>query len=205
MLKIINEEAKTEEEAVEKVLKTLNCSKEDIYYKTEFLEGKLFKGSKYIIEAIKKEDIINSMKKTIEDIGNLMNIRIETEIELKENEYNITLISDNNSILIGKDGKTLNSMQSIIRQSIKNKINLNIKINIDVANYKLNRMRNIESEVKHIANEVKSSKIEASLDPMNSYERRLVHSIVDEFENLTTESIGEGRERHVVIKYIEKA
>lgn len=205
MLEIINEEAKTEEEAVSKILSNLNCNREDVYLKTEFVEGKLFKGSKYIVSAIKKEEINKMIDKTITELGNLMNIKIDSEVLLKEDVYNITLVSDNNSILIGKDGKTLNSIQTIIRQAIKNKINLGIKINLDVANYKLKRMRNIEREVRTIAEEVSKSKLDASLDPMNSYERRLVHSMIDEFKNLTTESVGEGRERHVIIKYVEKA
>lgn len=205
MLEIINEEAKTEEEAVSKILSNLNCNREDVYLKTEFVEGKLFKGSKYIVSAIKKEEITKMIDKTITELGNLMNIKIDSEVLLKEDVYNITLVSDNNSILIGKDGKTLNSIQTIIRQAIKNKINLGIKINLDVANYKLKRMRNIEREVRTIAEEVSKSKLDASLDPMNSYERRLVHSMIDEFKNLTTESVGEGRERHVIIKYVEKA
>ena len=56
---------------------------------------------------------------------------------------------------------------------------------------------------KKIINEVQSTKITAALDPMNSYERRFVHNLVSEYKNLTTESIGEGRDRRVTIKYKE--
>ena len=65
-------------------------------------------------------------------------------------------------------------------------------------------MKNIEREVKQIAKEVQESKLDASLDPMNSYERRLVHNIINEYPDLSTESFGEGKDRHVVIKYVEK-
>ena len=65
-------------------------------------------------------------------------------------------------------------------------------------------MKNIEIEVRKIADEMEKSHLEVSLDPMNSYERRLVHNIINEYSNLTTESYGEGKDRHVVIKYIEK-
>ena len=64
-------------------------------------------------------------------------------------------------------------------------------------------MKNIERLVRQIANEVKETKLTVSLDPMNSYERRLVHTIVGEFPDLETESVGEGKDRHVTIKYKE--
>ena len=73
---------------------------------------------------------------------------------------------------------------------------------IDVANYKKNKLKKLEKEDKYIAKEVKKSKIDVSLDPMNSYERRMIHNLISNYEGLTTESIGEGKERHVVIKYI---
>ena len=78
-----------------------------------------------------------------------------------------------------------------------------IKINIDVSNYKIKKLNNLEKEVRKIAKEIIKTKLDVSLDPMNSYERRYIHNIINEYENLKTESIGEGKERHVVIKYIE--
>ena len=64
-------------------------------------------------------------------------------------------------------------------------------------------MKKLEYEIKKIAKEVQSTKIDASLDPMNSYERRNIHTMIDKFDNLVTESIGEGKDRHIVIKYVE--
>lgn len=205
MLEHIKEEAKTKEEALEKILKTTNLKEEDLFLKSEFIEGKLFKGSKYVVTAMKKSDVKQFLENNIKKIGNLMNINIDSEIILNEDIYSITLISDNNSILIGKDGKTLNAIQLLLRQTLKNNGSISLKINLDVANYKVKKMKNIEYEIKKIAKEVLSSKIDVSLDPMNSYERRLVHNIINEYKNLTTESIGEGKDRHVVIKYVEEA
>jgi spoIIIJ-associated protein len=105
--------------------------------------------------------------------------------------------------LIGKEGKTLNALQTLIRQSIKNNTGLLIKLNLDVSNYKLKKLKNIERLVRGIAEDVEASQISVSLDPMNSYERRLVHTLIDEYPNLITESTGEGKERHVTIKYKE--
>lgn len=205
MLKQIKEEAKTKEEALEKLLKNTNLSETNLFLNYEYVEGKLFKGSKYIVSALKKEDVKKFIEEFIKSLGVLMNINIDYEIIENENIYSITLISDNNAILIGKDGKTLNSIQLLIRQSLRNQTVMNIKINMDVANYKVKKMKNIEYEVKSIAKEVLSSKIDVTLDPMNSYERRLVHNVINEYKNLSTESVGEGKERHIIIKYVEEA
>ena len=79
-----------------------------------------------------------------------------------------------------------------------------IHINVDIANYKEQKLKNLESQIEEIAKEVLSSKIDAILDPMSSYERRKVHTIISTMDHLKTESVGEGNERHIVIHYVEK-
>ena len=203
MVEIKTYEAKTKEEALENILKDLNVKEQDLFLKSEFVEGKLFKASKYIVSVIKKDDIKNYIDKFFEDVGNYMNLNIESEIIETDNIFNVLLVSDNNSILIGKEGKTLNALQTLIRQAIKNNTGLGIKLNLDVSNYKVKKLKNIERLVKGIAADVEASGITVSLDPMNSYERRLVHTIISEYPKLVTESIGEGKERHVTIKLKE--
>ncbi len=202
MLNINEFEAKTKEEALEKCLNELNCKQEDLFLRSEFIEGKLFKGSKYIVYALKKEDIKNYIKKYIADFSNMIHVPIDCEILIKDEIFQVTLVSDQNAILIGKEGRTLNALQLLIKQAVKKETQLNLKLNIDASNYKLKKLKAIERQIKYIAKEVQSSKIDVSLDPMNSYERRLVHTLIDEYKNLTTESIGEGKDRHVIIKYV---
>ena len=105
--------------------------------------------------------------------------------------------------MIGKDGKTLNAVQLLLRQAVNNNTKFNIKINLDVSDYRLRKQKNLEYEIRQIAKDVLRTKVEAKLDPMTSFDRRIVHSVVGEFEELTSESFGEGLERHVVIKYKE--
>ena len=204
MLEIVKEEAKTKEEALENILKKTNLTQDDFFLKSEFVEGKLFKSSKYIVSALKKEDVKNFITEYIENLSKLLNLDITSEILNNNESFNITLVSDNNAILIGKEGKNLNAIQTILRQAIKTEAGINLKISVDVGNYKLKKMKNIEIEVRKIAEEMEKSHLDVSLDPMNSYERRLVHNIINEYSNLTTESFGEGKDRHVVIKYIEQ-
>lgn len=196
-------EGKNKEEILKKILKELNCNQNDLFLKSEFIERKLFKSSKYIVSVVTKKEIIEYISEYIQNLSRCMKINIESEILESEDIFKVTLVSDQNAILIGKEGRTLNSIQLLLKQSIKNKIGLSLKINVDVANYKVKKLKNIEYQVKKIIKEVQSTKITAALDPMNSYERRFVHNLVSEYKNLTTESIGEGRDRRVTIKYKE--
>ena len=197
-------EGKTEEEALNKAMIELNCEKDNLIYQTEFIEGKLFKSSKNIVTVVQKSEIKNYLNEYFKELSKNINIDIETEILYKNDSFNITLLTSNNSILIGKDGKNLNAIQTLIRQSIKVQTDMPIKLNIDISNYKEKKLKILEREVRNIAKEVEKSKIDASLDPMNSYERRYIHSMISEYKNLTTESVGEGKDRHIIIKYVEE-
>ncbi len=203
MINVLNYEAKEKEELNEKICSELKCDLTDLLIKYDFIEGKLFKSQKYTATVVKKEDINNLINEIIKTIGKGMNIVIDTEILSTDDIFNVTLVSNNNSILIGREGKILNSLQNLVRQIVRNKTEMNLKINLDVSNYKMKKMKNIEKIVREVAEEVKSSKITASLDPMNSYERKFVHTIISEYPELETESIGEGLERHITIKYKE--
>lgn len=195
---------KSLDEALNNCLEKLNCKENNIYYVEKETEAKLFKSKKVEIEVIKKDDVINYLKNFIETFAKYMNLEINYEIKEEENYFNILLVSDNNALLIGKDGKNLNALQIILRQSIKNIGDYNIKVSLDASNYRAKKINNLEREIKKIAREVLKTKIDAKLDPMNSYQRRIIHKLIGEYENLETESIGETPNRYIVIKYIEK-
>ena len=152
-----------------------------------------------------KAEIKKQLKNFFNELSKLMNVTIESEINITEdNIYNINLVTSNNSILIGKEGKTLDAIQCLLRQISQNDLQNKIKINVDISNYKYEQTKKLEKNIKNIAKEVLKTKVDTSLDPMNSYNRRIVHTIVSEFSDLETESVGEGKERHVVIKYVGK-
>lgn len=203
MLEKIILEGKNKEELLNSFLEQNNLSLEEIYLKEEQTEAKLFKSKKVKLEIIKKGDIKKYLKEYIKVMGSNMGLTINSEIREKEDAYEIMLISDNNNILIGKDGKTLNAIQLLLHQSINNQVGFNIHVTVDVSNYKEKKVKRLEREVKKIMQEVEKTKIEAKLDAMNSYERRLVHTIVSENSNLETESFGEHPNRYVVIRYKE--
>ena len=196
-------EDKTIEKALEKCLNDLNVNKDDIYYKEEIQKGSLLKASKAIIEVIKKDDIKILINNFIKEIGKYINLTIKTDIYFTDENIKVILDSENNSVLIGKNGKMLNSIQTLLKKHIENETSINLKVYIDIENYKQKKIENLEKNVRKIINEVLLTKIDAKLDEMNSYERRIVHNIVSEYDFIISESFGETPHRYVVIKYVE--
>jgi len=192
-------EAKTKEEAINKALKELNTNEENLIIKVlEEKQGLLKKIAK--IEVFTINDLTNYLKECISSILNLMNIEANLELRIREKNIDIKIFSNNNSILIGRDGKNLESLQNILRQILINNVGKEYRLNLDVENYKEKRMNNLERTAKKIAREVKNTKVEAKLDRMNSYERRIIHNALSNNKYVYTESYGEEPNRYVVIK-----
>lgn len=205
MFSLLMYEGKNREDLINKITEKLNCNENELVILEQFTEGKLFKSQKYNLSVITKAEIKKQLKNFFNELSKLMNVTIESEINITEdNIYNINLVTSNNSILIGKEGKTLDAIQCLLRQISQNDLQNKIKINVDISNYKYEQTKKLEKNIKNIAKEVLKTKVDTSLDPMNSYNRRIVHTIVSEFSDLETESVGEGKERHVVIKYVGK-
>lgn len=193
-------EAKTLEEAKAKALESLNVEENEILFKTEEKKGKLFKGNTYLFKAIKIADIASFLKEKLAELLVNMGIDAKYETNVREEQISIKIYSDKNSILIGKNGQTLMAIQTVLRQMVHNEIGLYPYILLDVENYKEKKIGHLERNAKRIAKEVLKTKIEVKLDDMNSYERRIVHSILSDDKYVFTESIGEEPNRCVVIK-----
>lgn len=196
-------EAKSYEDAKNKALAELKIDEDNIIINIlEEKQGILKKSIK--LEVITINDIISFLKETISQILNLMNIEANLEIRKREKNLEINIFSNNNSILIGKEGKTLDSLQNIIRQIVLKEFGDKYRVMVDVENYKTHRITNIERTARKIAREVARTKVEAKLETMNSYERRIVHNTLSNNKYVYTESIGEEPNRYVVIKLKEE-
>ncbi len=191
---------KSKEEALEKALAELNVNESDIYIKETEQKVGLFKNKKIELEIIKKSDVLDNLKEFILKVTKLMGIEANIETKIRDNNVTITLYSDNNNILIGKNGRTIEALSLIAKQYIQNEAGVNYRFLLDVGEYKAKQQKNIEYIAKKTAREVAKTKIEAKLDPMNSYERRIVHSILSDNDKVYTESVGEEPNRSVVIK-----
>ena len=198
MIEVYKFESDTEENC------RLKCLDELDVYNNEILTKEYEENNIYNMEVVKKEDVKGYIREFLTKVTNEMGVSAKIEISEDEDVFTVKMFSDNNSILIGKDGRTLKSLQTLLRQTLSNKIKFNIKINLDASNYKVKKERFFEKDIKNIINDVIKSKDEVKLDPMNSYNRRIVHSIASEYYNIETESFGEEPERYLVIRYVEK-
>lgn len=202
-MKVYEYEGKTVEELLLKALNELDVKDDELIYSSKEEVSGLLKKKKIKLRVILKTDVIDFAKKYIKNLVEYMGLELNLETKRKDNYILIKLHSNNNSILIGKNGKTLDSLQIILRQVIYSKTGLFVNIILDVENYKEKHQRSIEYLSKKLAKEVFQTKIEIKMDCMNSYERRLVHNVLKDFKGIKTESEGEEPNRCVVIKPIE--
>ena len=144
------------------------------------------------------------IKKIVSDPESVSIKEFDTE---EENTIQIEVLisSDDMGKVIGKNGKTLESIQKYLKQSISAQTGMYVNIILDIENYKEKQNYFLERDVKKIARQVTLSKIDVKLDPMNSFQRRIVHNALSKFDYITTESVGVEPNRCVVIKYKEKS
>ena len=187
--------------------KNLNELKEkenELYIReTEEVKG-LLKTKKYKLEILTKDDVVKYIKNYIIDVAKNIGITVNIEAKKRENYIQINLFSENSSILIGKNGRTMEALQYLIKNSIFNKTGFKINVILDVEDYKEKINKHLEYNVKKIAREVRKTGVDAKLDPMNSYERRIVHNAVNEIKGVSTISEGVEPNRYVVIKKDEQ-
>lgn len=203
-MKILVYEGKNLNELKEKAFSELNASENELYIReTEEVKG-LLKTKKYKLEILTKDDVVKYIKNYIIDVAKNMGITVNIEAKKRENYIQINLFSENSSILIGKNGRTIEALQYLIKNSIYNKTGFKINVILDVEDYKEKINRHLEYNVKKIAREVRKTGVDAKLDPMNSYERRIVHNAVNEIKGVSTISEGVEPNRYVVIKKDEQ-
>ena len=198
-------EGKNQEEVINSALKDLNASTNEVYTNVkEEITGSIFKSKKYKVEVVLKEDLIEYIKNYLKEITDLMGLKVQLEVQKRENFIKVNMICDNNEILIGKNGRTMSSLQVLIRQAVQTKCGQRINIILDASDYKEKQQRNIERLAIRLAKDVRKTGVEVKMDSMNSFERRLVHNKLTDFKGVTTISEGEEPNRYVVIKPVEK-
>lgn len=199
-MKKSNFTGKTLEEAKEKALVELGCGEDEIFCKEINSTGGLFKAKKTEIEVITKQDIIEDAKNFLINITKLMGLNINFEVKERDGITTLTIFCDNNNILIGKQGRTVNALSLILKQYLFNELGFYYNLILDVGEYKQKNEKRLERLAKSLARDVVRSQMELKLDPMNSYERRIIHTVLSENNKVTTESEGTEPNRYVVIK-----
>ena len=130
-----------------------------------------------------------------------MNEQVDISVGINKGCIYVYISAFNSSLMIGRDGKNLFALETILRQSLRAFGKFDIKVNVDIDGYKERKEINLVKEVKRACTDVLKTKIDVKFDPMNSYERMIIHNTVSDFSNLVTVSEGEEPLRYVVIKY----
>lgn len=195
----ISKTGKVFEDTLNEILEENNLTREEVIYTTGEVKKGLFKGETTEVIVYKKEDIYAFAKEFLKEIINNLGLEVTFETRKQEDRTIIKMFSDNNSILIGHNGNTIRSLETLVRQKIQLETGVYFVISLDVENYKDKKAARIERLAKQTAKEVARTKVAASLENMNAYERRIVHNILTNFKGVTTKSEGEEPNRHVVI------
>ena len=181
----------------------LNLEETECLIKVNEEKGSLFKGQSYTLDIYKITDVAAEIKNYLNELLTKMGLETTFETKIRGEQITIKMFSNQNNILIGRNGQTLNALQQIIRQHIFNMIGVYPYILLDVENYKEKCENHLEKLAKQIAREVTKTKQPVIMDNMNSYERRIVHNTLANFKNITTFSEGEEPNRRIVVKIKE--
>jgi len=240
----VDQEGKTLDEALEKAISSLKCTKDEIEYEIldEGSKGVLGIGARPLLVRVRlKEDVlkpkenielrqdssentnINNENKNKENnvessssliinneetekIKNLLNsfcnslsLDLKSVAFFNENDnIKINIETDDANLLIGKHGKTLESLQYLINQIMHQEKS---KFLLDISNYRVKQNEKLVSLIRSIAEKVKTTKRKITLNPMSSSDRKVVHEVIKEYPGLITKSIGVEPNRKVVIQY----
>lgn len=154
-------------------------------------------------EALLDVNLALEGRKYLESILNSMGIEqfnIEVRTIGQESEIHYVIDSSENPLLIGTKGHTLEALQTLIKNLIGSYIKDYIVVTLDIGSYRANRIHQLEILATKTAKSVAKTKIAVKLDPMNSFERRVIHEKLSDWRDVYTESEGEGEERAIVIK-----
>lgn len=197
--------AKTVDDAITEALIKLETTSDKIEY--EVIEkgstGVLgFIGKKPAIIRVKKKfNLIDYTYEFLNDVFKAMGIDVKSEITYDEESRNMDILfsGDEMGILIGKRGQTLDSLQYIISLVVNKESDSYIRVKVDTENYRERRKETLETLAKNIAYKVKRTRRSVSLEPMNPYERRIIHSALQNDKYVETHSEGEEPYRKVVV------
>ena len=221
-MEAISFSAKTLDDAITKACIELGVTSEDIEYEiTETgREGVFGIGARpYVISVRLKEEEkkmtaspesdLTATEKAMDFLSSVfegmsLNVDISIDMDEESNEMSINLSGDDMGVLIGKRGQTLDALQYLTGQVINKHGSGYIRVKLDTENYRERRKETLEKLAKNIAHKVRRTKRPVALEPMNPYERRIIHSVLQPEKDIITRSEGEEPYRHVVICFAKK-
>ena len=204
----VQKTAKTVDEAINAALRELNITRDEaeIEILEEGSKGFLgFIGAKDAVVKVKKKfDPEKTAKTFLKEMFIAMGLIVNVETKLKEKQLEIKISGDDMGIIIGKRGQTLDSIQYLVNLVVNKGTAPYISVTLDTENYRERRKETLESLAFNLAKKVKHTGKNVVLEPMNPYERRIIHSALQNDRYVTTYSEGEEPYRNVVIALKEK-
>ena len=154
-----------------------------------------------IIKARKKNDTVDNIREFLENVFSAMDMEVTIDIKKAEDDkvYEVELSGKEMGLLIGKRGQTLDSLQYLTNLAVNKHSDGYIKVKLDTEDYRQRRKDTLENLAKNIAYKFKRTKRPVSLEPMNPFERRVIHSALQGDRYVETHSEGEEPFRHVVV------
>lgn len=180
-----NNEVPVEDTKEDKSVETKEETKEDSKKKNSVVDPKAADEAKVFLQ-----DVFSSMNLTVD---------IKTSIDEENNILEIELEGPEMGVIIGKRGQTLDSLQYLTSLAVNRKVDNYTKIKLDTEDYRNRRKATLENLAKNTAYKAKRNKRSVSLEAMNPYERRIIHSALQDDKYVTTHSEGEEPYRHVVV------
>ena len=201
--------AKTVSEAITEACQKFGVTSDKLEYEVidEGSAGFLGFGSKPAkIKAGVKLSLEDSAKNFLKEVFDAMDmtVAIEAKYNEEDNSMEIELAGDEMGLLIGKRGQTLDSLQYLVSLIVNKETEEYIRVKVDTENYRQRRKDTLENLAKNIAYKVKRTKKAVCLEPMNPYERRIIHSALQNDKYVTTHSEGDEPFRRVVVTLKKK-
>lgn len=204
----IEREGRTPEEALERALKDLGVTRDQVIVKvlSEGSRGILGLGAKPArVRVILKEDPYSSPETVLRRLISLMGVEeFDVKSEVVEGTVYLDVSSPDAGLIIGRRGETLQALQLIVNQIVNKRALVKRRIILDAGGFRERRKRTLEEMARRLAEKVKRTGRDVELEPMPAYERRIIHLALQDDEYVRTYSKGEGDERHVVITLREK-
>ena len=196
--------AKTYDEAVTEALVKLGLTSDQV--KIEVLDkgssGFLGIGAKPVkIKVTKNLTVDGYLNKFLSDIFEAMKMEVTVHMQIDEEKRSISIDLEGNEmgVLIGKRGQTLDSLQLLVNNAVHKNFETYYKVKIDTENYGVRRKETLENLAKNVAYKVKRTKHSVTLEPMNPFERRVIHSALQNDKYVMTHSEGDEPFRHIVV------
>jgi spoIIIJ-associated protein len=207
MIKTLEVSGKTEDEAIESALEQLSLSRDDVSVEIVERPKSGFLGIKSTPAVVKvlyeaKDDKAGRVEDFLTGLLTRMDVEADMEVTEGSGSIEVTLTGKDPGALIGRRGETLDAIQHLTNYALnRGGSGGRIRVNIDAENYRQRRNETLETLAARTAGKVMKYRRNMTLDPMNAYERHVIHTALQDYENISTYSIGNEPNRRVVVSY----